>query len=75
MRKPRQSGSRLLATDMTIEELEKHNRYLASEVERLKNNIEYIDKKLDEELDKSAMLAGELMRLRADVAKALQGNL
>jgi peptidoglycan hydrolase CwlO-like protein len=60
---------------MTIEELEKHNRYLASEVERLKNNIEYIDKKLDEELDKSAMLAGELMRLRADVAKALQGNL
>lgn len=75
MRKPRQNGSRSLATDMTIEELEKHNRYLASEVERLKNNIEYIDKKLDEELDKSAMLAGELMRLRADVTKALQGNL
>jgi hypothetical protein len=27
------------------------NRYLASEVERLQNNISYLDKKLDEELD------------------------
>ena len=60
---------------MTIEELEIQNRYLISEVERLNNNIDYLDKKLDEELDKSAMLAGELMRLRADVGKALQGNL
>lgn len=60
---------------MTIEELEIQNRYLVSEVERLNNNIDYLDKKLDEELDKSAMLSGELMRLRADVTKALQGNL
>lgn len=60
---------------MTIEELEIQNRYLISEVERLNNNIDYLDKKLDEELDKSAMLAGELMRLRADLGKALQGNL
>lgn len=60
---------------MTIEELEIQNRYLASEVERLNNNIDYLDKKLDEEIDKSAMLSGELMRLRADVTKALQGNL
>lgn len=38
---------------MTIEELEIQNRYLVSEVERLNNNIDYLDKKLDEELDKS----------------------
>jgi predicted RNase H-like nuclease (RuvC/YqgF family) len=60
---------------MTIEELEIQNRYLVSEVERLNNNIDYLDKKLDEELDKSAMLSGELMRLRAAATKALQGNL
>ncbi len=58
-----------------LEALTIQNRYLASEVERLNGNIDYLDKKLDEEIDKSAMLAGELMRLRADVTKALQGNL
>jgi hypothetical protein len=36
---------------------------LKAEVERLKNNCDYLDTKLDEELDKSAMLSGQVERL------------
>jgi predicted RNase H-like nuclease (RuvC/YqgF family) len=36
---------------------------LKAEVERLTNNCDYLDKKLDEELDKSAMLCGQVERL------------
>jgi predicted nuclease with TOPRIM domain len=35
-----------------IKELKAENTRLKAEVERLKNNISYLDKKLDEELDK-----------------------
>lgn len=52
---------------MTIEELEIQNRYLASEIERLNNNINYLDQKLDEELNKSAELYTEVRRLEAIV--------
>ena len=37
---------------------------LKAEVERLKNNCEYLDQKLDEEIDKSAMLCGHIEQLR-----------
>jgi predicted RNase H-like nuclease (RuvC/YqgF family) len=36
---------------------------LKAEVERLTNNCKYLDQKLDEELDKSAMLCGQVVRL------------
>ena len=36
---------------------------LKAEVERLQNNCDYLDQKLDEELDKSAMLCGRVERL------------
>lgn len=36
---------------------------LKAEVERLTNNCNYLDQKLDEELDKSAMLCGQVERL------------
>jgi predicted transcriptional regulator len=36
---------------------------LKSEVKRLKNNCDYLDKKLDEELNKSAMLGEQVERL------------
>lgn len=51
----------------TIESLTIQNRYLASEIERLNNNIEYLDKKLDEELNKSASLYEEVRRLNEDL--------
>jgi len=35
-----------------ISELNKENAFLRSEIERLKNNVAYLDKKLDEELDR-----------------------
>jgi uncharacterized small protein (DUF1192 family) len=35
-----------------IGELNKENAFLRSEIERLKNNVAYLDKKLDEELDR-----------------------
>jgi len=38
-------------------------KLLEAEVERLKNNVAYLDTKLDEELDKSAMLCGQIERL------------
>ena len=37
---------------------------LKAEVERLNNNCEYLDQKLDEEIDKSAMLCGQIERFR-----------
>lgn len=42
-----------LAKD-TIKKLKQENAFLKSEVERLKNNEEYIDKKLDEYIDGEA---------------------
>ena len=36
---------------------------LKAEVERLTNNCKYLDQKLDEELDNSAMLCGQVERL------------
>lgn len=39
--------------------------YLKSEVERLENNCDYLDQKLDEEIDKSARLAGHINKLLA----------
>jgi len=39
------------------------NALLKAEVERLTNNCDYLDMKLDEELDKSAMLCGQVDRL------------
>ena len=40
------------------------NERLKAEVERLDNNCDYLDRKLDEEIDKSAMLFGQVERLR-----------
>lgn len=39
------------------------NRLLKAEVERLKNNCDYLDQKLDEEIERSASFAGEISRL------------
>ena len=39
------------------------NARLKAEVERLDNNCDYLDQKLDEELHKSAMLCGQVERL------------
>ena len=46
-----------------IGELNAENARLKAEVERLTNNCNYLDQKLDEELDKSAMLCGQVERL------------
>jgi len=46
-----------------VDDLRKENAYLKSEVERLKNNCDYLDQKLDEEIQRSASLAGEISRL------------
>jgi len=48
---------------MTIKELQAEIARLKAEVERLKNNCDYLDQKLDEELDNSAMLCGQVERL------------
>ena len=53
-----------------IGELNKENALLKSEVERLKNNCDYIDEMLDRELNKSAMLCGEVQSLRKELAEA-----
>jgi len=37
---------------------------LKAEVERLENNCDYLDKTLDDEIDKTAMLCGQVERLR-----------
>jgi peptidoglycan hydrolase CwlO-like protein len=43
--------------------LQSENARLKAEVERLQNNCDYLDQKLDEQLDKSAMLCGQIERL------------
>jgi uncharacterized small protein (DUF1192 family) len=53
-----------------IGELNKENALLKSEVERLKNNCDYIDEMLDRELDKTAMLSDEVQSLRKELAEA-----
>jgi predicted nuclease with TOPRIM domain len=59
-----------------IGELKAENARLKAEVERLKNNCDYLDQKLDEELDKSAMLCGQVERLtKAGGAMAVALNL
>jgi hypothetical protein len=62
-----QGRPQLIPMSDSIESLTIQNRYLASEIERLRNNTEYLDQKLDEELEKSAMLCGQILRLEADV--------
>jgi chromosome segregation ATPase len=51
-----------LASEVGIKMADEVTR-LKAEVERLKNNCDYLDAKLDEELDKSAMLCGQVERL------------
>ena len=62
----------IIEMDKTINESQAGVRYLQSEVERLKNNCEYLDQKLDEEIDKSAMLCGqvELLTKYGDVLES-----
>ena len=40
------------------------NARLKAEVDRLQNNCDYLDKTLDDEIDKTAMLCGQVERLR-----------
>ena len=59
---------RSAVAEVIREEIRRHlsgdeNARLKAEVERLKNNCDYLDTKLDEELDKSAMLCGQVERL------------
>ena len=49
--------------DKTINISQAGCRELKAEVKRLTNNCDYLDQKLDEELDKSAMLCGQIERL------------
>jgi hypothetical protein len=51
----------------SIESLTIQNRYLASEVQRLQNNIDYIDQKLNEELDKSIQLSNLIRQLHEEL--------
>ena len=53
-----------------IAELEAENARLKADVERLSNNCDYLDQKLDEELEKSAMLCGQVESLRKELADA-----
>jgi cell division protein FtsB len=56
-----------IENELLIEESEKiklENRFLKSEVERLKNNYNYIDKQLDDELAKSALLEKQVRQMR-----------
>jgi predicted RNase H-like nuclease (RuvC/YqgF family) len=50
--------------DKTINASQAECRYLKAEVERLQNNCDYLDRELDREIDKTAMLCGEVERLR-----------
>ena len=50
-----------------VGELNKEVARLKAEVERLTNNCNYLDQKLDEELDKSAMLCGQVGRLTKEL--------
>jgi wobble nucleotide-excising tRNase len=47
-----QTSNELMALKAKCERLTDENVFLKLEVERLKNNAAYLDKKLDEELDK-----------------------
>jgi len=47
-----QTSNELMALKAKCERLTEENTFLKLEVERLKNNAAYLDKKLDEELDK-----------------------
>jgi uncharacterized small protein (DUF1192 family) len=51
------------ADKFLISGLEQEVAILKAEVERLQNNCDYLDQKLDEEIDKSAMLCGQIERL------------
>lgn len=44
--------------------LEAENARLKAEVERLQNNCDYLDRELDREIEKTAMLCGQVERLR-----------
>jgi len=46
-----------------VKKVKTANAFLTLEVERLKNNCDYLDKKLDEEIVRSASFAGEVQRL------------
>ena len=62
-------NARLRAADtigcmgVEVDDLRKENAFLKAEVERLKNNCDYLDQKLDEEIERSASFAGEISRL------------
>jgi cell division protein FtsB len=47
-----QTSNELMALKAKCERMTEENAFLKLEVERLKNNAAYLDKKLDEELDK-----------------------
>ena len=51
------------ACNEEIAKLKAENARLKAEVQRLQNNCDYLDQKLDEEIDKSAMLCGQVIRL------------
>lgn len=57
-----------------MESIKIQNQYLASEVERLNNNLAYIDSKLDDEMKKSHHLYSELRRLQAEIEKIIANN-
>jgi hypothetical protein len=56
-------SAELARLNSLIANSEQENARLKAEVERLENNCKYLDQKLDEELDKSAMLCGQVERL------------
>ena len=47
------------------------NKLLQTEVERLQNNCDYLDQKLDEEIEKSAMLCGQVESLMTNPTSRL----
>jgi hypothetical protein len=62
--------------ELALDAKDKEIALLKAEVERLTNNCDYLDQKLDEELDKSAMLCGQVERLtKAGDAMAMAINL
>jgi cell division protein FtsB len=52
-----------------IKKLKAENAYLKSEVDRLKNNVAYLDRTLDDHLDKA--IGNALMRERLEAMKRL----
>ena len=51
------------ACEAELQRFRADNARLNAEVERLKNNCDYLDQKLDEEIERSASFAGEISRL------------